>query len=437
MGKIYKMSWDGQPYFRWKKMHKGTMHRVSCDDLGLPKTKWTKQDSYLLANAWWESKRGTLTVCSPIDQKIEWAKINAPEEVEALEFEKAQEPGFNLEASTARDYLESFEGIVLPENATLDTILGDGKVWQERFSRQAAIPKESTLSTLLDQFKVLVGRNQKPKSYREIIGIVDMLKEFAPALTSKMDVKTINESTVSAVFHQISSATWCQNTKKKRWGLFKRFVNFCFEQNLLTLPRNLNSSLFSFKVSPKAVVAVPIEVVKEELAKLPPRLRCFALLGVQCGMTQADIGALTHDMVRGGYLTRKRVKTDKHENVPTVSYKLWPETLALMEQYKSEGQWYFQSESGTQLVVSYVGDDGKVKEKDLIRLAWTNAKCGLLLKQFRSIGATLLDSHREYGRQSTLFLGHSPKSLKDKHYSSYGQDVFDEALAWMRSQIYG
>ena len=60
---------------------------------------------------------------------------------------------------------------------------------------------------------------------------------------------------------------------------------------------------------------------------------------------------------------------------------------------------------------------GCLKDKDLIRLAWqrTKPKPAIPLKAFRSISATLLESHASYGRYKTHFLGHSPKSIADKH----------------------
>ena len=41
----------------WLKMYKGVTYRVSCADLGLPESQWTKQGSYQAANSWWQKKK--------------------------------------------------------------------------------------------------------------------------------------------------------------------------------------------------------------------------------------------------------------------------------------------------------------------------------------------------------------------------------------------
>ena len=60
-----------------------------------------------------------------------------------------------------------------------------------------------------------------------------------------------------------------------------------------------------------------------------------------------------------------------------------------------------------------------------------------MLKQYRSIAATALESHAEYGRFVSYFLGHSPKSIKDKHYAAPSQKLFDKALLWLKKELLG
>src|SRR5438046_297041 len=60
------MSWEGEPYLRWVKMHKGVRYRISCADLArlFPDpavfTTYTKEGSVKAANAWWLRKRAEL-----------------------------------------------------------------------------------------------------------------------------------------------------------------------------------------------------------------------------------------------------------------------------------------------------------------------------------------------------------------------------------------
>jgi len=51
------------------------------------------------------------------------------------------------------------------------------------------------------------------------------------------------------------------------------------------------------------------------------------------------------------------------------------------------------------------------------------------------ISATLLETHEVYGRYVHHFLGHSPKSIADKHYAAPSQELFDKALDWLRQWI--
>ncbi len=59
----------------------------------------------------------------------------------------------------------------------------------------------------------------------------------------------------------------------------------------------------------------------------------YALLGLNCGMSNTDLAGLKKSEVdlKEGTLTRKRVKTGDNDNVPIVCYKLWPETLKLLK----------------------------------------------------------------------------------------------------------
>jgi hypothetical protein len=118
-----------------------------------------------------------------------------------------------------------------------------------------------------------------------------------------------------------------------------------------------------------------------------------------------------------------------------VTYKLWPETIELLAKFNSGGEYWFTSQDGTPLV-AHRRVDGKEKLKDLIGKKWRKyGKATILLKQYRSIAATMLENHKEYGRYVSHFLGHSPKSIKDKHYAAPSQKLFDKALDWLRKQM--
>lgn len=445
----YKMSWDATNC-QWQKMFKGSRIRVTCQQLGLPRERWTKQESYLSANAWWDAHRGTISVpmseSTVVDVRLQWARANAPEEVGVLEkAKKTRTHPDDVDANIVKRILEE-NGCVIPDD--LDPVIfrevfGGGAVWEDRLGRESAVSKENTVGGMLDSFKaVKLAKKIKPKTYREVAMVCDQLKEFEPALTRKMDVKNLNESCVRLVYQQFSKLDLEEVSKKKRWNIFKSFVRFCYMEGKIDLPRNLDSTDYKFEAHVPAVKVVPLDVLRAELAKLSPRLKLWALLGLNCGMTNCDIGLLTPDMVGETHLTRGREKRKDAEGrskkgALTVSYKLWPETLELLRRFKSKGAFWFMSEAGTPMYESRIDDNDKVAEKDLVGQAWKKGKSALQLKQFRSIGASLLESHEHYGRYKTHFLAQRPTTIADKHYAAPDADLFNTIMTWMRGKIFG
>src|SRR5205085_2703697 len=55
------------------------------------------------------------------------------------------------------------------------------------------------------------------------------------------------------------------------------------------------------------------------------------LLFANCGFTQSDVSELRRSEIADGRIIRKRSKTRKHENCPTVNYKLWPITWQALQ----------------------------------------------------------------------------------------------------------
>ena len=431
------MSWEGPPHYRWVKMFKGVRHRVNCSDLPVSRENWTWDGSYQAANQWWAEKLRTLGELPfdpqrhEMEARIQWAKENEPDEVPELE--RLLQHDISEEESTVASTLAYLrdQGVVieLPEDVdaqVLKEVFGNERIWQDRRARMVTTPKDSTLTATIAEFLAIVGQQTKPKTYRE-------LKEYLEKLPTALpdDVGKIDEITVGKVYAQLAMASLSAATRKKRFGFFKRFVKYLYEGNRIELPRNLDSALFQFKVSPQAIKTHLPADVQTAIGNLQDRLALFALLGLNCGMTNADIGAMRQDAIESGYLTRKRVKTVNHDNVPVVKYKLWQETKQLLNQFRSsDPDLWLVSNAGTPLWSGRI-EDGCVKEKDLIAKAWQKAKCPIKLKEFRSISATTLETHKEYGRYVSYFLGHSPRTLKDKHYAAPSQTVFDDALAWL------
>src|SRR5262249_44415409 len=111
---------------------------------------------------------------------------------------------------------------------------------------------------------------------------------------------------------------------------------------------------------------------------------------------------------------------------------------ALLRQYRSGAERVLLTESGRPFVRKELVN-GKLVKADNIASNYAHLKRRLKfrkpLKWLRKTSATLLESHPVYGRLTSLFLGHSPRSIKDKHYAEPPQELLDEAVTWLGQQL--
>lgn len=82
--------------------------------------------------------------------------------------------------------------------------------------------------------------------------------------------------------------------------------------------------------------------------------------------------------------------------------------------------------------------DGKLSGADMLVTKFRKLRDRLgiekTLKQLRKTSASLLKSHRDYGQLAPLFLGHSPASIAEKHYTKPPQELLNEAIGWLGEQ---
>jgi hypothetical protein len=257
-------------------------------------------------------------------------------------------------------------------------------------------------------------------------------------LGAESDVRQINEATVEGYYKHLRGSQQAPIVQRKVWSYFRRFVRYLWAAGRIELPRNLDWKTFTFEVGAKRIKTYPIEMVREMLGKLNDRRKLYALLALNTGMLGVDMAMLRHEEYQNGRIRRKRSKTRKGENVPEVDYLLWPETVRLLGQYPSQHPEYVLTSSvGTPLWSRR--DNGGTGRTDLVGQQWRSGsyKPPMALKALRSVAATILESHREFGRYKSHFLGHSPRSLGDRHYAAPSRGLFDEVLLWLRGQILG
>ena len=141
------------------------------------------------------------------------------------------------------------------------------------------------------------------------------------------------------------------------------------------------------------------------------------------------------------HLTRRRGKTEDHEDVPEVCDVISQETLELLREHQADHPTLFLTSSdNTPLWEQRMGEGEDTAKKDLIALQWKRAKIKIPLKAFRSISKTAIDGHATYACCGNYFLGHTPKEVGEKNYTADSprrQALFDKAMAWLRTEVLG
>jgi hypothetical protein len=139
-----------------------------------------------------------------------------------------------------------------------------------------------------------------------------------------------------------------------------------------------------------------------------------------------------------GRIIRKRSKTKNSENVPTVSYVLWPETRELLWKHRSDqvtGRVLLNSR-GEPLLTERFSDDGKYWKMDNIRNAYDRLRrksdIDKPFKCLKKTSASLLRDHEGSSSIVGLFLGHAPRDVSERFYAAAPQQLLDRAVLWLR-----
>ena len=155
-------------------------------------------------------------------------------------------------------------------------------------------------------------------------------------------------------------------------------------------------------------------------------------------MMPTDIADLKDSEVKlkAGTITRQRSKTKGNPHVPTVTYTLWPQTLALLERSHTGGEIVLRTRSGG-LWAFRVMRCGRLHKNDNIgpRFIKLRDQLGfdLAFKHLRKTSASVLN--RKFPLTVTHFLGHSPKGIAARHYVAPDDATFFEAIRWLGEQF--
>jgi integrase len=429
------MTWQASTR-RWFKKHKGKIYVVSCRQLGVAETK---EASTAAANDWWEAKLKEIEAAPPTEEDLRanafrvWSMVQNWRQLDE----------------------ESRERLV-------DSLIGTGQY--RKLKEQAeqmvgsavkAVPPDRTVKAQVDTWKTLLRSACQSGQMSE--GRFDAycrnIGNFVAWIGEDTAIDGIDEIKLEGFFNhlsvQVAAERYSPNYAHTLMMTAKQFISRLAELRLIPLPGNIRSRRFRFNHSaPSKVETFSVEEARQMLSAcegFSEKTKLYLLLMLNCGMYQNDIAELLQDEVNWtkGTLTRARSKT-RERSGPVVTYKLWPETFALLKKHRAkDGKLALTTEEGKPLV-RYWLENGEMRRYDCVHSAWTRlaSKLGLRkmrlgMKHLRKTAASTLGQNPQYKFYCNHFLADSPRTVADRHYVIPSDQEFFAALGWLREQFLG
>lgn len=458
------MTWRAKEQ-RWTKWYKGKIYNVSPRKLvkeGLLEkdTPPTKEATRTAMRKWWKQAQIVIDA--------------EPQEAEPQPLERVYLSGVNMavnydEDGTAKKQSQirlrvkrklTNPGDVLTEPKGdlaehVGKLITQGE--QRMKNMQAETPADQTIGASVQAF--LDFKRSQAEAGERTIDRVDCLRvhldHFLRWTGADRAVESIGEQTVDTYYQHVLAecrkGTLSRYYARDLFASFRQFARWLASRRRITMPYNLNSREYGFKLHAK-IRTFTDEEVKVLLKAATERTRLYLLLMLNTGGTQIDLAELSKnalDLDRG-QLTRKRFKTEDHENVPVVVYPLWPETLKLLRSHLNKDNKLVNrhgeplalvSTDGKPLLVKGHNAKGQLTKTDAIRSAFNRLLRKLKsegteidgsLKLLRKTASSKLEAHPTYGRYVVHFLGQSPDSIASRHYITPDSQQFAAAVKWLR-----
>jgi integrase len=469
MPRGYEMTWVPSRRL-WRKVFRSVVYTVSCKQLreqGHNFTAESKEGSYIAANAWWHktefeleaqeraARRPPVPFEDVVAPLLEHLYKGYPSQEEMLGRPPTPEDELRRLRQGAMMLFQLYvlQGVPLPPEVAcqipphsltaLDNLREAGAAPGKSVEEHA----ERWLKKL--QAKVDAGRMTAARCANNRT-CLEHLKTY---LGASSDVSGITAQAVEGFYlHCLSQIAARRQDKAGKLGwsvayardvfaVARAFIRWLSDCDAIPLPKNLNSRSFDFGGSGQVNKTWTVTEFQKIVKAAPGKLKLAVLLMANTGMTQQDVSDLLDSEVdwSAGRVRRKRSKTRGDANVPEVEYLLWPVTFALLKQYRSGQNRVLLTEKGEPFVRTKLNDKGKLVKADgfASNYAHVQRRMGLSrpLKQLRKLGASLLASHEVYGRLVSYFLGHSPRTVADRHYTVPPQALLDEAVTWLGRQL--
>jgi integrase len=388
-----------------------------------------------------------------IDRKIAWAASNDHKQLPKLK--RARD---KIMSQHPEDYEHVFaDEDVIKSNIEMQTLFtgqeqpvqdmppqvisytyGEGKIWDDRLANFANTQENESIGFQMERFLEEVKIKQEPSTHKQISTYLRSTLDNTGIWVKETNSNTVTGETVSKHFAWLNDKNYSTKVHNKYCSFFRRFVHWLYTEDKLKIePKNLYSTNH-LKEPPEHTIRI-FDNVRPKFDVLPEKYKLWALLGLNCGFTNVDLGfvAWEHINTETWRLTFKRRKTKKKTSVPTVTYQLWPITIEYLKKLPHRKGLLFVSSTGTPFYESKY-TDGKPSKKDLFAKHWQKIKPKpqIPLKYFRHIGATELKASEHFRDYRFLFLGHSSPLIADKNYSAEKHwEPFWRALDFIRMQL--
>jgi integrase len=498
MPAIYLMSWEPKNRRWWGTITGHPRLFISCRQLA----KWsgkqfppTMDGSYQVANEWYRVKERELLGEKPshryakdleeLEKRRAWAIRNGSHDMAKVITHELQlihagsepsylsqyqdddngrqeghfpKPNFRVAERGDPEYEEKLARGFIDEVDAWDATDVGNRVWNDRVGRGVTQPVaedlyvRSRIKSYLDGLRGRVGAGQfSPGSYANKS---ETLKKFEKWIGEDALVDSIDEETLHRYFQHILGLITARNDDlkdksgcsvayaKKQFSDAKTFIFNLVEKKLVPPLASLSSKAFRLNDDPKKIIPYTIEEVRVLVERATGQLKLHLLLMLNCGMTQIDIANLQDEEVDWdrGRIVRKRSKTQRLPNTPTVSYNLWPTTLDLLKLYRSGQDRVLQTCTGGRWAWREMGANGKTRRSDNIATNYNRLrkKTGIdkTLIVMKKTSSSLLRTQNEYADLYWLFLGHSPKTIADRHYAAPPEERLNAAITWL-GKTYG
>jgi integrase len=442
MPRVVLMTWI-QSQKRWTKYYKGQRYYVSAKALGCPPNQ---ADSLLRANEWWRQRQ------AEVDGRR--TEPGSPEALATLLAAwNGRPPETGAEAAEALASLVAhYRDQPLPR-VVAQAALGAERVAQleagaDRLLDAEAPPAGNSVGALAERW--VQAERQRVRSGQVGADRCDSnrrcLAHFAGWLGADTPVDTLDEARWlewhAFLAEQVEAGRWNVAHVNRIWAISKRFVRFCWELRALdSLPRNLDKRSLAFTVRPRAVEVFTAEELRALYAVVANQSRLHFLLMCNCGFLASDLNDLRQHEVdwSAGIITRRRTKTRHEASPPVVRYKLWPETFALLQKWRSsDPDIVLLTQTGGRWLVGHQGDVSFTRSDcvaSALRVYLRRAGVRKPPKALRATAATALAGHPTYKFYAGYFLGHSPRGVAERHYIKPSDEEFFAALEWLRTAL--